>query len=441
MYFNLFLPSPTAAHPKPPGGWPVVLYVHGNGLSKNDWPFAVAAVMASHGIATMAINVVGHGFRRLGDGAGGTLEVKRATGEVVTFSAGGRAEEQFPPVGPLGGTEGSIATGAGQLVLNAHTRLQSAIDLMQLVRVIERGVHVDPGEDPAAAPDLDPSRIYAMGSSAGAYVVAALAAAEPAVRATVMNGALSSVEMFRLDPASRGGPNGVGTFLAGRNPSPVNDDPTGTVGVRLLGCVRVSNPGPFFDENTPLRAPAVATSLFPPASPVVNTVPGAMALQELFDRMEWATEASAPQALAPHMKNVLILFARGDRSDVNPNTAAIVRAGGLAGRAVMYQHDRFSSAFGAQPVPNPHRFLLGVPCGRPPEAKQCVATAGELPATPELTRIARFAQHAAAHFLETNGAELLAPTANDAPLDQLFEVPVANGVVPEDLGFVGATCP
>ena len=60
LYFNLFLPAGAA----PPGGWPVAIYGHGLTDNKNGRPFIVAGSMARRGIATIAINVVGHGFGR-----------------------------------------------------------------------------------------------------------------------------------------------------------------------------------------------------------------------------------------------------------------------------------------------------------------------------------------------------------------------------------------
>src|SRR5262249_41047979 len=57
IYFDLFLPS----GPMPEGGWPVAIYGHGNGASKND-SFLIAARLAEHGVATIAISSVGHDF-------------------------------------------------------------------------------------------------------------------------------------------------------------------------------------------------------------------------------------------------------------------------------------------------------------------------------------------------------------------------------------------
>ena len=71
VHFNLFLPAGTA----PAGGWPVAIFGHGFGDNKNGSPFLVASSMARRGIATIAINVVGHGGGDLG-----TLIVNRASG-------------------------------------------------------------------------------------------------------------------------------------------------------------------------------------------------------------------------------------------------------------------------------------------------------------------------------------------------------------------------
>ena len=85
LYFNLFLPAGTA----PAGGWPVAIFGHGFGDNKNSSPFIVASSMARRGIATIAINVVGHG-----GGALGTLIVNRTAGAPVVLSAGGRGIDQ-----------------------------------------------------------------------------------------------------------------------------------------------------------------------------------------------------------------------------------------------------------------------------------------------------------------------------------------------------------
>src|SRR5262249_17543421 len=85
IQFNLIVPVSAA----PPGGYPVVIFGHGFTDSKQGGPNAVAATLAANGLATIAINVVGHG-----GGALGTLTVNRTTGAPVTFPDGGRGSEQ-----------------------------------------------------------------------------------------------------------------------------------------------------------------------------------------------------------------------------------------------------------------------------------------------------------------------------------------------------------
>src|SRR5207244_1762431 len=62
IQFELFLPAGT----KPAGGWPVAIFGHGFTDSMYGSPWIVASVFASQGIATIAINVVGHGGGALG---------------------------------------------------------------------------------------------------------------------------------------------------------------------------------------------------------------------------------------------------------------------------------------------------------------------------------------------------------------------------------------
>ena len=81
IQFELFLPSGA----KPAGGWPVAIFGHGFTDSKQGAPWTVASSLANAGIATIAINVVGHGF-----GALGTYTVSEPGGAPVTFPAGGR---------------------------------------------------------------------------------------------------------------------------------------------------------------------------------------------------------------------------------------------------------------------------------------------------------------------------------------------------------------
>src|SRR5207245_2907024 len=102
-------------------------------------------------------------------------------------------------------------------------------------------------------------------------------------------------------------------------------------------------------------------------SPVTNTVPGAMAIQEFIDNAVWVSQAGSPVAYAPHLrkkplldvpaKPVIFQLAKGDQNAPNPNTAAMLRAGDLADRATYYRHDiAYADNRG---LPNsPHNFMV-----------------------------------------------------------------------------------
>jgi hypothetical protein len=145
----------------------VVIAGHGGGVGKNtaNVPVAVAAKLAQHGLATVAINAVGYGGGPLG-----TLTVTKADGSTVTLSAGGRNIDrngngifEQPPMGQI--PEGIYTEPDGpQAIAFVRDGLrQTVVDLMQLVREIEVGMDVD-GD---AAPDLDSFRVYYLGNPRG----------------------------------------------------------------------------------------------------------------------------------------------------------------------------------------------------------------------------------------------------------------------------------
>ena len=332
IQFNLFLPAGTA----PLTGWPVAIFGHGFGDSKNNSPFVVASTMAAHGIATIAIDVVGHGR-----GAASTLTINRlaANGGPVTFLAGGRGIDLNGDT-VIDSTEGSSAAPPQGIISSRDGLRQTVVDLMQLTRVIETG----------GIPGLDPSRIYYFGQSFGGIYGTMFLAVEPSVRLGVPNvpgGAI--VEITRLSPVFR--PLLAGA-LALRTPPLLN---------------AVTGPPPLFGgpplfgfvDNIPLRDQA----------PVTNTVPGTLEIQTVIENSEWVTQAGNPVAYAPHLRKnplpgvpakfVIVQFAKGDQTVPNPTATAILRAGDLADRATFYRNDL---AFAANPsIPkNPHTFLTGV---------------------------------------------------------------------------------
>jgi hypothetical protein len=395
IFFILFVPRGE----KPADGWPVALFGHGNGDNKDFSPYFFAPRLASRGIATLAINAVGHGGGPLG-----TLTFRDTDSGQVSFLSGGRGIDQNGD-GVIAANEGMLAAVpqavATQLIITVRDGIQQTVaDLMQLVREIEVGMDFD-GDGVA---DLDPSRIYYFGQSLGGIYGTAFLAVEPAVSAGVSNVAGGSIiEASRLSTTTR---SLIEQALASRVP------PLTNVGDISMGDFR-------FDENLPLRN----------QPPVINTVPGAIAIQEVIENAEWVAQAGGPVTYASHLrkqplagvptKAVLYQFARGDQNIPNPTTTAILRAGDLADRAIFYRHDlAFAdparNPTGVQVPKNPHNFLFFSPFFFP--------AVGDVGAG-ALRQIAEFFASDGDLVIDPDGA------------GPLFEVPIVPPL-PEDLGFI-----
>jgi hypothetical protein len=386
LIVQVFLP----AGQKPVGGWPVALFGHGFTDSMYGAPWTVASVFASQGIATMSINVVGHG-----GGALGTLNVLRQNALPVVVPAGGRGIDQDGN-GAIDSTEGVNAAPPQSIVGNRDGLRQTVIDLMQAVRQIESGIDVD-GD---GTPDLDAQRIYYAGQSFGGIYGTIFVGTEASIKAGVLNVPGGSIsEIARLSPVFR---VLTAISLAIRQPALINLPPT------------PGQPFPLnlnFNENIPLRDLA----------PVVNNVPGALAIAEFIDRSQWVTQAGNPVSYAPFIrkhplhgnsvKPVLIQFAKGDQTVPNPTASAILRAGDLADRATYFRNDL---AYALNPAvgKNPHTFLTSI-------------------ANPAAAAYAVGAQQQIALFFASTGVTVIDP---DGP-GPFFEVPIA-GPLPEALNFI-----
>jgi Calx-beta domain len=408
IYFNVVLPS----GPAPAGGWPVAIYGTGINGNKNEWLPFVAASLASRGIATIGINAVGTGYGPLS-----TLTVNQAGGSSVTFPAGGRAFDQNGD-GTIPSFEGVAATGPMKVVGQVDALRQTVVDLMQLVRVTEAGMDVD-GD---GSRDLDPSRLYYFGNSLGSENGTIFLAVEPDVHAGVLN--VPGGTPLELTNVTGRRSAEIGGDLASRTPSLINSP-----GIVSIDGVAVS--GPNFDENLPLRdglplkvglADGTTRVI---QSPVTNTVPGAMAIQEALEDREWVHMLGDPVSYAPHLrkdpltgvpaKSVLIQFAKGDQNVTNPRTTALLRAGDLADRATLYRHDL---AFAENPtIPkNPHQFLIMVN-------------------DPAVRQVALGYQSQIAAFFASDGTEIVHPEPS-----RFFETPIA-GSLPEQTNFIDTDRP
>lgn len=379
LTFQLFLPSGQ----KPAQGWPVAIFGHGFTDSMYGAPWTVASVFASRGIATLSINVVGHG-----GGALGQLTVLRNSGDPVQLNAGGRGFDQDGN-GTIDSTEGVNAAPPRASIGSRDGLRQTVIDLMQLVRQVEAGMDVD-GDGRA---DLDPQRIYYSGQSFGGIYGTILLGIEPGIKAGAPNVAGGSItEVARLG-AFRGL---TGISLATRVPSLIN----------------VNHPsGIQFNENMPLRN----------LPPVINDVPGAMAIGQVLDRFEWVQQAGNPAAYAPFIrkqplpgnqaKPVIFQFAKGDGTVPNPTSTAIVRAGDLAESSVLFRND-LANARDARVPKNPHTFLTNI-------------------FTPGADAYAIGAQQQIARFFASHGTEIIDPDG----AGPMFEVPVQKPL-PEALNYL-----
>ncbi|MCA1595067.1 MAG: hypothetical protein LC772_01365 [Chloroflexi bacterium] len=378
VYFNLYLPSGAP----PPQGWPVAIYGHGSGGSKQggtvlSWgSLAVAASLAEQGIATIAINAVGHGFGPLS-----TLTISQSIGDPIVLCAGGRGIDQ-----------------------NGDGIIEN-----------DEGISADPPW--SIIRNLDPSRIYYCGQSLGGIYGTVFLAVEPAVRVGVANvPGGSAIESARLSTIFR---RTVGRSLASRTP-PLLNGPA----VTSLDGVAVLSPG--FDENMPLRDGATLKVRLADGtdriiqSPLTNRVTGAMRIQEVFEHTEWASQSANPVAYAPYLrrsplagvpaKSVLFQFAKGDQVVPNPASTAILRAGELADRAIFYRHDL---AYAENPLlPKiPHAFLTNIGLAA-------------------FREIALGAQRQIATFFSSDGNTLIHPDPA-----RFFEVPIELPL-PENLGYI-----
>lgn len=391
LHFTLFLPS----GPKPPKGWPVTIV--GAPTARHVPMGALASKLASRGIATIGIHTAGCAFGPLS-----ALTINLTRGGSLTIPDGGRSYDQDGN-NIIGGTEGSVAARPRAWTIGERDGYrQTAIDLMQLVRVIEVGVDVD--GDGSRWGDLDPGRIFHFGNSAGAMHGTMFLALEPNVQAAVESvpGGMSP-EHARWSPVRR---PALGAALQSRTPSLINAS-----GLTAIDGVAVD--APHFDENKPLRN----------LTTVANWIQGAVNIQRAFEMHEWGQESGQnPIVWAPYLrtkplpglaaKPVLYLSARGDQQANNPGTTALLRSGNLTGWTVQYRHDLAFAVDGTMPK-NPHQIAVS-----------------PMHANATFRAISRAVQDQIASFFVSGGTTVIHPNPAWA-----FEVPVQKPLS-ENLNYI-----
>jgi hypothetical protein len=319
--FNALLPST----PKPANGYPVVIFGHGLGDSRWGGPTAVAPTLARAGVATIAIDAVGHGF-----GPQSSVSFIDTKGNSVTVNALGRGVD-------LNG-DGIIESDEGCAIITPisyGTRdcfRQTVVDLMQLVRAIRQGIDLD-GD---GVPDLDGSRIYYAGDSLGSLYGTMLTAMEPAIRAAGLTvGGGSTTDIALWSPAYQA-------------------QDLETLGQRIPSLL---NQGKSFNADYVLPNQPVHTV----------TVPGALPIQDLFETLDWLATSGDEIAFAPHLKisplagmparPALIQFARADMTMPNPSTSDLILAAGMQSSTWEYRHDLARAQAPDLPL-DPHPFLM-----------------------------------------------------------------------------------
>jgi len=379
--------------PRPAAGWPVAIYGHRAGGSNIADTLNVATILASRGIAVVAVDEAGNGF-----GPNSTLTANFANGTRVTVPLPGLGIDQDGN-GAIGPNEGEMARAPRTLQRNADAHVQTAANFHQLVRAIGAGVDVD-GD---GATDLDAGRIYYFSHSQGGILGPGFVAFAPEVRAadfTMGGGPL--LENRRLAPADRG--PSVGADLAARTPSLLNS----AVGLTSLGGVPTT--APFFNENLPLRD----------QPPVVNTVPGAMAIQQWLDRSRWILQRANPMVFAALLRRspppgvparpVMFQMIAGDQASPNVNQSNVVHAGGLEDRTAYFRYDQW----------------LAVNPGPPKNAHALFINYGQVAWRP----VMRDFHEQVAEFFASDGANLVTPSQVPA----YWEVPIV--ALPWDLNYI-----
>ena len=397
--FHVFLPSGK----NPQAGWPVAIYGHGLGDNQFGAPTYIASTLAQKGIATIAIEIPGHGFGPLSHvevvDTAKARYIVQTPGRGLPLSAGGT----------YGPTDGCILS--GPLAVRDCGR-QTAVDLFALVHTIQmtQGLGLD----------LDPAQISYVGQSFGGTYGTMFHAVEPAVGRAVLNvaGGTSS-DVSRLAVTAR---PLAAYYLGTNNPPLLNVPPPNNAPSEAYF-------HDMFNDNYVLRDMPV----------VVNDIPGAMPIQAAFEVVDWLGMLGDPLAFAPHLKSfplpgvspksTLFQFGFGDLEVPNPTESAVVRAADGLNTTWFFRFDLAANshpelltvAFPDNPkLPVlPHRYLSNPTIFSVP-AEQSIALA---------------AQMQVAAFFKGQGIRNPNPflSAPFSPSSKLFEIPAA---LPEKLNFL-----
>ncbi len=159
--------------PTPDEGWPVVVFGHGITRDKSDL-FAIGPQLAAAGIATIAIDHVGHGSRA----------VRIAT-------EGPCADVDGAPPVPSAHPECYAPFLASDLGVARDNVRQTVLDQLKLIEVIKAC-----GDDDCDGLAFDPDRIGYIGQSLGTLIGVTTVSVSPDIKAAVLNvGGVSWVDV------------------------------------------------------------------------------------------------------------------------------------------------------------------------------------------------------------------------------------------------------
>lgn len=332
--FTLIVPLGTP----PAGGWPVAIFGPGFTRSKYDL-FLAADLNAAKGIATMATDPAGHAF-----GPNSVVRVHQGP-QTTTFLGYGQGRDldgdgDIAASEGVGPTDHKTVDASGNVIADAPSHyattglrdglIQTTVDNMALVRMIEHGVDVL-GDGSVT---LQKHVLGYYGQSFGGIYGTMLMATDTHLTVGVLNvGGGPIVEIARL--------SGFRDLLADQ--------------------LRVSRPtllngGPGlngFTESMPLRLDPAVT----------NPFPGATTIQKYFNDANWQERAGDPVPFAPLLrlrpppgapaKHVIWQSAFGDHTVPNPTAGEMYRAGHVFDLVSYYRNDKTPTAGS-----DPHGFLL-----------------------------------------------------------------------------------
>jgi hypothetical protein len=372
--FAMLLPDGTP----PAGGWPVAIY--GPGFTRSYFDlFVTADHNAGAGIATIAIDPLGHGY-----GPKSSITINHGTPNAVTFLSYGRGSDRDGD-GKILESEGVQPTdhkvfSQGKLVADrpSHQSLvglrdgliQTTTDVMSLVRAVERGVKVPTDTGPVP---LAKKRVEYYGLSFGGIYGTMLLGTDPHVKVGFLN-------------------SGGGPILDIARESGFRD--------LLAANFKITHPnllngGPGLEGFTESQPDATDPAITKP-------YPGSFRIRQSLSDGNWLERSGSPETFAPLIrlhpryaaKRVEFLNAFGDATVPNSTTGNIMRAGHLFNRFTYYRNDKTPTS-----DTNPHGFMADP------------TLAGRSGAEAELVA-----------FLQSYGKTVLDPDG----AGPVFEVPIQN---------------